>query len=60
MFVSSTIDVDKISKYSFDVTISFIHIPCFHYVTTYFDMSKDIIETETTSRFDWSRISNHK
>ena len=59
-FVSSSISVDKISKFSLNVIISLVDIPCFHYVTVCLFMSKVIIAKTKTSDCGWSRNGTHE
>ena len=49
MFVSSTIDIDKLYKVSLNVTMLFIDIKCFHSVTRYWYTPKGIISNTTAS-----------
>ena len=44
MFVSYEIDVNKISKVSLNLIISFVDIPCFHSIKIFLYSLKDIIE----------------
>ena len=60
MFVSSIFSVDKISKISLNVIISFVDIPCFHYVTRFIYIWKEIIAKTTTSDCGLSRNGSHK
>ena len=47
MFVCYTIDFDNFSKDSFNVTMSCIVIPCFHFFTIFLYISKGVLANTT-------------
>ena len=60
MLTSSIIHVEINSNSSLSVTISFIPIPWFHFVTIILYIWKVIILKTTMSDCDWSRNGSHK
>ena len=56
MFVSSTIDVDKLSKVSLNVTMLFIDMPLFHSAARFLHISKEVVANST--RYDWMCSEN--